>query len=634
MAEEPLLVAVTSLPGCAGGPATAAALGVAVARSGEEEPLGVILVDLDTEGRRRPTLVSSGSARALESRLAGAVPAVARGTLCAVSASEGHLADTLDLCRSAGAAAIVVHARAELWRELIDQGEAGAAVLRADAHVSLPLTAMAAGDLIRAGLPTGVVTRAPGVVATRRALAGIEPGGDLGARSARMAKRFLGAQTGQAMPVTLFLTLAAIVAGVLLAVVGAAATGAARFQTAADLAAVSAARSMRDDHHRLFLPATLPGGAPNPAHLSEAEYRSRATAAASEAAEQNGAGVPAVVTFPGATYAPTRVRVELSGAPAVEGEGEGTDVSVKAVAEAYPASTATPGMTAGVATGGGYSGPLATRQGEGMRPDVAQAFDAMAVAASGDGHALLVNSGFRSDSEQAALFAANPDPRMVARPGTSLHRCGTELDLGPASAYGWLAANAQRFGFIQRYSWEAWHYGFTQGPAPCSDAGDRVGAGASRNGDGAQAGGGLPSFVPARFREPLGRAASRWNVPGNVLAAQLLAESNFNPLAVSPVGASGIAQFMPATAASYGLSDPFDPDAAIDAQAHLMSDLIEQFGDVSLALAAYNAGPAPVLACSCVPPYPETRAYVSRILGLMGGVGAIPPPALEVRLVG
>ena len=123
-------------------------------------------------------------------------------------------------------------------------------------------------------------------------------------------------------------------------------------------------------------------------------------------------------------------------------------------------------------------------------------------------------------------------------------------------------------------------------------------------------------------------------MPGNVLAAQLLAESNFNPLAVSPVGASGIAQFMPATAASYGLSDPFDPDAAIDAQAHLMSDLIEQFGDVSLALAAYNAGPAPVLACSCVPSYPETQAYVSRILGLMGGVGAIPPPALEVRLVG
>jgi soluble lytic murein transglycosylase-like protein len=118
------------------------------------------------------------------------------------------------------------------------------------------------------------------------------------------------------------------------------------------------------------------------------------------------------------------------------------------------------------------------------------------------------------------------------------------------------------------------------------------------------------------------------------LSAQLMAESGFNPIAVSSVGARGIAQFMPGTAASYGLADPFNADRAIDAQAHLMSDLIRQFGDFALALAAYNAGPAPVAACSCVPPYAETRAYVARILGLMGGAGAIASPELEVRLVG
>jgi LAS superfamily LD-carboxypeptidase LdcB len=56
------------------------------------------------------------------------------------------------------------------------------------------------------------------------------------------------------------------------------------------------------------------------------------------------------------------------------------------------------------------------------------------------------------------LFAAHPDPKWVAPPGKSLHRLGTELDLGPSSAYGWLAANAHRFGFIKRYSWEPWHY--------------------------------------------------------------------------------------------------------------------------------------------------------------------------------
>ena len=66
-----------------------------------------------------------------------------------------------------------------------------------------------------------------------------------------------------------------------------------------------------------------------------------------------------------------------------------------------------------------------------MRPDVALAFDRMERAAREDGVTLLVTSGYRSDAEQAELFAANPDPEWVAPPGTSLHRNGTELDLGP-----------------------------------------------------------------------------------------------------------------------------------------------------------------------------------------------------------
>src|SRR4051795_5110190 len=89
-----------------------------------------------------------------------------------------------------------------------------------------------------------------------------------------------------------------------------------------------------------------------------------------------------------------------------------------------------------------------------MRPDVALAFDRMARAASAAGVHLIVVSGFRSDAEQAVLFARHPDPRWVAPPGKSLHRLATELDLGPRSAYGWLAANAGRFGFVKRYSWE------------------------------------------------------------------------------------------------------------------------------------------------------------------------------------
>ena len=193
-----------------------------------------------------------------------------------------------------------------------------------------------------------------------------------------------------------------------------------------------------------------------------------------------------------------------------------------------------------MASGGGYCGPLVYRHGEGMRPDVAAAFDRMAAAAAGAGVALVVISGFRSDAEQAALFAAHPDPRWVAPPGHSLHRCATELDLGPESAYGWLAANAGRFGFVQRYSWEPWHYGFDAGPPPCSAAGERGQRGAGGDGTALAGGAGAAraSSRPASAA-PLLRAAARWNVSAALLAAQLMAESNFNPFAVSPAGAAG-----------------------------------------------------------------------------------------------
>ena len=146
---------------------------------------------------------------------------------------------------------------------------------------------------------------------------------------------------------------------------------------------------------------------------------------------------------------------------------------------------------------------------------------------------------------------------------------------------------------------------------------------------------GLPSFVPPRFHDPIAKAALRWNVPMSLLAAQLYAESGFNPFATSGAGAEGIAQFMPGTARSYGLDDPFDADAAIDAQAHLMSDLLKQFdGRPSLALAAYNAGAGAVQRYGGIPPYAETRAYVAKILGILGGAGEVPATGLfEVRLV-
>ena len=365
----------------------------------------------------------------------------------------------------------------------------------------------------------------------------------------------------------------------------------------------------------------------------------RARVAAADVAEGNGVTPARLrVSFPDAdSFAPVRVRAVVTGELDLDAGGAGgrSEVEASAVAEAaapagepavrrrrWPAAAATAGRSStGRGRGCGRTSPPPSTAWPRRRPRGAHP---------------LSYSGFRSDAEQAALFAAHPDPTWVAPPGHSLHRCATELDLGPETAYGWLAANASRFGFVQRYSWEAWHFGFTAGPAPCSAAGNAgvAGGGAGGRADGALAGAAslpvlrpvpVPRPAPAR-RDPLERLRrpARRPVDGRVQLQPLRGLAGRGP-GHRPVHAS--------TAAAYGLADPFDPVEAIDAQAHLMSDLIRQFGSPQLALAAYNAGPAPVEACHCIPANPETQAYVSRILALLGGAGALVVPSFEVRLV-
>ncbi len=380
-------------------------------------------------------------------------------------------------------------------------------------------------------------------------------------------------------------------------------------QRAADLAALAAARALVDAAPRAF---AAPGAA---GRLSGAAYLELARSIGAATARRNGARRIAVRLAPGPL--PDRVTVVVSDPISVPGAGS---VAVSVSAEAQLAAFAT-------AIGDGeYPGPYAYRQGKPMRPDTALAFDRLAAAARRAGLALTVVSGYRSNTEQARLFAANPDPKWVAPPGQSLHRLGTELDLGPAAAYGWLAANAGRFGFIKRYSWEPWHYGLRANPGSASVGFAPPGAGAASA---------VPQFVPARYREALRRAATRWSVGAALLAAQLQQESGFNPNSVSSAGARGIAQFMPQTARSYGLRDPFNAAAAINAQAHLMHDLLRRFASVPLALAAYNAGAGRVAACWCVPAFPETQAYVARIVAISRGAGATPgsgaPPVRLIR---
>ncbi len=445
-------------------------------------------------------------------------------------------------------------------------------------------------------------------------------------------RRLASTQRGQSSVLMLGLAGALLAGFLVLASFGQALGAKGRHQRGADLAAVSAARAMRDVYPRLFEPVLLENGAPNPRHLSEAAYRELARSAAVKGARDNGIALrEADVGFPGATFAPTRVSVAVRGSEKVRIKGSGRQavrrVAVRARAEAELSPTGPAGMPA-MAEGGGYEGPLAYRNGKPMRPDVAKAFDRMAAAARNEaGLTLTVTSGFRSDAEQAKLFAAHPDPKWVAPPGRSLHRLGTELDLGPPAAYAWLARNSRRFGFVKRYAWEAWHFGYTRNAGSSS-----VGFGSGGKGDGRRSGS-LPSFVPARYRATILSASQRYNVGAALLAAQIYAESGFNPFARSRAGAQGIAQFMPATARAYGLSNPFDAEAAIHAQARLMRDNLRRFASVPLALAAYNAGPGAVARCMCIPPYPETRAYVAKILGLLGGAGDAAAPTFEVKLV-
>jgi hypothetical protein len=137
----------------------------------------------------------------------------------------------------------------------------------------------------------------------------------------------------------------------------------------------------------------------------------------------------------------------------------------------------------------------------------------------------------------------------------------------------------------------------------------------------------MAGAAPAPYEAMIVAAAKAAGIPASLLREQLRAESGFNPDAHSPAGAEGIAQFMPATAAGLGL-DPYDPQAAIIAAAKLDAANLTHFGgDVAKALAAYNAGTAAVDKYGGVPPFTETRNYVSEIMAAAGLPATVTPGA-------
>ncbi|WP_298802638.1 transglycosylase SLT domain-containing protein [uncultured Pseudokineococcus sp.] len=121
-----------------------------------------------------------------------------------------------------------------------------------------------------------------------------------------------------------------------------------------------------------------------------------------------------------------------------------------------------------------------------------------------------------------------------------------------------------------------------------------------------------------RYEPLLAAATERYGLPAGLLAAVAQQESGGNPSAVSPAGARGLMQLMPATARGLGV-DPMDPASAVDGAGRLLRQHLDRYdGSVPLALAAYNAGPGAVARYDGVPPYRETQQYVKKITAALG----------------
>jgi hypothetical protein len=125
-----------------------------------------------------------------------------------------------------------------------------------------------------------------------------------------------------------------------------------------------------------------------------------------------------------------------------------------------------------------------------------------------------------------------------------------------------------------------------------------------------------PSILKAerRFSPIIFQAASRYRVDASLIKAIIMAESRYNPQAISKMGAKGLMQLMPTTAKALGVEDAFNPEHNVNGGAKYFRQLLDQFeGDVKLALAAYNAGSKHVKDYKGVPPFKATRYFIKNV---------------------
>jgi hypothetical protein len=151
------------------------------------------------------------------------------------------------------------------------------------------------------------------------------------------------------------------------------------------------------------------------------------------------------------------------------------------------------------------------------------------------------------------------------------------------------------------------------------DAGSFGGGSSSIDLTGASAryGLGLGSAVGGPYANLFQAAGAKYGLDPKLLSAVARAESGYDPTSVSGAGAQGLMQLMPETAKSLGVN-PFDPAQAVDGAARMLAGNLQKFGSTDLAVAAYNAGAGAVSRYGGIPPYPETQAYVRKVLAYQG----------------
>lgn len=141
-----------------------------------------------------------------------------------------------------------------------------------------------------------------------------------------------------------------------------------------------------------------------------------------------------------------------------------------------------------------------------------------------------------------------------------------------------------------------------------------------------------PVMHQTRYRSIINTTSKKYNIAPSLLKAVIEVESNWNSKAVSKKGAQGLMQLMPSTSKNLEVRNPFNPEENIEGGAKYLKSLLDKYsGDLSLALAAYNAGPNRIDKFGGIPPIPETQKYVKKVLGLYHGDKATSIYKVKIR---